>query len=39
MLEHNTISVNGGKDGPALLLLAIERQAENLQAVAHKERA
>lgn len=31
--EHNIINVSGGKDSTALLLLAIERQAENLQAV------
>lgn len=33
MNEHNIISVSGGKDSTALLLLAIERQPENLQAV------
>lgn len=33
MSECNLISVSGGKDSTALLLLAIERQPENLQAV------
>lgn len=32
-MKHNIISVSGGKDSTALLLLAIERQTENLQAV------
>lgn len=33
MSVQNIISVSGGKDSTATLLLAIERQAENLQAV------
>lgn len=31
--DHNIVSVSGGKDSTAMLLLAIERGAENLQAV------
>lgn len=32
-MKHNIISVSGGKDSTALLLLAIERETENMQAV------
>lgn len=33
MQDHNIISISGGKDSTALLLLAIERGTENMQAV------
>ena len=33
MSNHNLVSVSGGKDSTATLLLAIEREAENLTAV------
>lgn len=33
MTRHNIINVSGGKDSTALLLLAIERQTDSLQAV------
>jgi 3'-phosphoadenosine 5'-phosphosulfate sulfotransferase (PAPS reductase)/FAD synthetase len=32
-MKHNIVSVFGGKDSTALLLLALERNTENLQAV------
>ena len=33
MTKHNIVSVSGCKDSTALLLLALERNTENLQAV------
>jgi 3'-phosphoadenosine 5'-phosphosulfate sulfotransferase (PAPS reductase)/FAD synthetase len=33
MSDHNIISVSGGKDSTALLLLSLERQTGNMQAV------
>lgn len=33
MKDHNIISVSGGKDSTATLLLAVERETENLRAV------
>lgn len=32
-MRHNIVSLSGGKDSTALLLLALERKTENLQAV------
>lgn len=32
-MKHNVISISGGKDSTAMLLLAIERQTENMIAV------
>lgn len=33
MTENNILSISGGKDSTAMLLLAIERETENMQAV------
>jgi 3'-phosphoadenosine 5'-phosphosulfate sulfotransferase (PAPS reductase)/FAD synthetase len=33
VIEHNIVSVSGGKDSTAMLLLAVERQPDNLSAV------
>ena len=32
-IDHNIISFSGGKDSTAMLLLAIERETDNLSAV------
>ena len=35
-IDHNIISFSGGKDSTAMLLLAIERETDNLSAEVRK---